>query len=75
MPASVVERGRQSDLDRIEEVSVDGAPWLVQRYPLEGPAGPIADIIVARETDALLGALFPHARAVLAGAALALLGG
>jgi len=53
---------------------VDDAPWLVQRYPLLGPAGAIADIVVARQTDAGLGTLFPHARGVLVGAALVLLG-
>ena len=58
----------------IAEVEHDGATWLVQRYPLDSPdaSAPIAEIVVAREMDVGVGALFPHARATL-GAAAAIL--
>jgi len=72
LPESIVQHGRGCDVDRIAQVTLDGEPWLVQRYPLAGPEGRVADIVVARKTDAGLGTLFPHARGVLAGAALVL---
>ena len=73
VPEAVVVHGRASDVDRIDDIEVDGVPWLVQRYPLLGTQGPIADIVVARKTDAGLGTLFPHARDVLLIATMTLL--
>jgi hypothetical protein len=73
-PAPVIERGRASAIDQIDEVEVEDRAWFVQRYPLESrdAASQLADIVLSRPTDVGLGSLFPHARSVLAGAVVAL---
>jgi protein kinase-like protein/putative zinc finger protein len=60
----------------ITELSIDSQDWLVERTPLRasGQSDEIAQIVLARRSDAGLSGLFPHARMTLALLALALAG-